>query len=200
MRKELILITAILSVVILAGSAFAAPPFTAKQIIVYDGYLQQDVEGGGTLLVADTLFVVNNGNKKLTTQVDVWIEVFDKHGTSIGEGTLFNGGDLLTGGKIPANSFGWITLGMIVGRDTEDPWGFAAGEKFVVRISTGKGDPGASKANPVEVKQVIYDSPGTTIAAGEAIWRADLIKTWAETCLGGQNGPGVVKHPGNYGN
>jgi hypothetical protein len=203
MYRKMAFFVAILSIVALAGSALAAPSFTVKQIIVYDGYLQQDVdspEPGQTLLVADTLFVVNNGNKKATTQVNVWIEVFDKHGNLINEGTLYNGGDLLTDNKIPANGFGWITLGMMVPRDTVDPWGFPAGEKFVVKISTGKGDPGVCKANPVEVKQVIYDGGGTTVLAGEAIWRADLIKAWAETCLGGQNGPGVTKHPGNYGN
>ena len=90
-------------------------------------------------------------------------------------------------------------MGMIVGRDTADPWGFLAGEKFVVKISTGKGDAGSTKAATVEVKQVIYEA-GNEVPAGEAIWRADLMKAWAETCLGGKNGPGVVKHPGNYGN
>ena len=205
MYKKLVFFVAILSIVVLAGSALAAPAFTVKQIIVYDGFLQQDVdypEPGQTLVVADTLFVVNNGNKQATTQLDVWIEVFDKHGTFIGEGTLFNGGSPLVNNKIPFHGFGWITLGMIVGRDTQDPWEFAAGEKFHVIISTGKGDPGATKAATVEVKQVIYEQPpeGMTIPAGEAIWRADLFKAWAETCLGGRNGPGVVKHPSNYGN
>lgn len=202
MYKKIVFFVAILSIVALAGSALAAPPFAVKQIIVYDGYLQQDVdspEPGQTLLVADTLFVVNNGNKNATTQLEVWIEVFDKDGTLIGEGTLYNGGTPLVNNKIPFSGFGWITLGMIVGRDTADPWGFPAGEKFVVKISTGKGDAGATKAATVEVKQVIY-AADMTIAAGEAIWRADLMKTWAETCLGGRNGPGVVKHPGNYGN
>jgi hypothetical protein len=89
---------------------------------------------------------------------------------------------------------------MIVPGDTADPWGFPAGEKFHVIISTGKGDPGSTKAATVEVKQVIYDGGGTTVPAGEAIWRADYFKSWAETCLGGRNGPGVTKHPNNYGN
>jgi len=203
MNKKIVFFVAILSIVALAGSALAQPPFAAKQIIVYDGYLQQDVDNppgsGITLLVADTLFVVNNGNKNATTQLDVWIEVFDKHGTLIDEGTLYNGGSPLENNKIPFSGFGWITLGMIVGRDTVDPWGYPAGEKFVVKISTGKGDAGATKAATVEVKQVIYEA-GNEAPAGEAIWRADLMKTWAETCLGGRNGPGVVKHPGNYGN
>lgn len=110
-----------------------------------------------------------------------------------------NGGTPLENNKMPFSGFGWITLGMIVGRDTVYPWGFPAGEKFLVKISTGKCDPGATKPAIVEVKQVIYN-PEMTVDAGEAIWRADYFKSWAETCLGGRNGPGVVKHPSNYGN
>jgi len=209
MQKKLVLILSLFCVLALAASAFAAPPFTVKQIITYDGYLQQDVDFqtvGVTLLVADTLFVVNNTNKS-AVQVPVWIEVFDKKGTQVADQTLYNSGTLLPNNQIPKNGFGWVTLGMLVGRDTKDPWGFPAGEKFLVKISTGQGDAGKTKATSVEVKQVIYHEteispgewvPGTTQPPGEAIWRADTIRAWAETALGGLRGPGLVKHPLNW--
>jgi hypothetical protein len=204
MYKKLVYLVGILSIAALAGAYLAAPPFTVKQVIVYDGYLQQDVDfptPGTTTLVADTLFVVNNGNK--TAQLPVWIEIFDKYGVSVHEGTLYNGGNPLTGNLIPVDGFGWITLGMVVGRDSQDPYGVPTyGEKFLVKISTGKGDSGQTKAATVEVKQVIYAAPLEiqNDDAGEPIWNAALIKTWAETCLGGRNGPGVVKHPSSWGN
>ena len=187
MRKSIFLTLIMLTVLALAASAFAAPPFTVKQRIVYDGYLQQSGTGPFSVL-ADTLFVVNNAN---AVQLPAWIEVYEKHGLLIAEGPLFNGGDPIS--SIAPNGFGWITLGMVVNNPTHDPWGFAGGQKFVVKISTGPGDPGAIKPTIVEVKQVIY-----TVSQqypGEAIWQAGLIKTWAEAALGGLRGPGLVKAP-----
>jgi len=189
MRKAIFLTLIVLTVLALAASAFAAPPFTAKQKIVYDGYLQQSGQSAPFTITADTLFVVNNAN---AVQLPAWIEVYEKHGLLIAEGPFFNGGNPIS--SIAPNGFGWITLGMIVNNPTHDPWGFPGGQKFVVKISTGPGDPGAIKPTIVEVKQVIYGPP-TTMLPGEAIWQAGLFKTWAEAALGGLRGPGLVKAP-----
>jgi hypothetical protein len=188
--KKLILLTFVTLVALaFATSVFAAPPFTVKQIIVYDGYLQQAGEVAPFTITADTLFVVNNANKVVSP---AYIEVYDKHGLPVNEGMLYNGGTPIS--SIAANGYGWITLGMLVNRATHDPWGFAGGEKFQVKISTGPGDAGVLKPTIVEVKQVIYSSP-TTMLPGEAIWQAGLFKTWAEAALGGRTSPGLIKSP-----
>ena len=181
MNKKLVVVMAVIGVLAFAGWAVAAPPFPAKWIITYDGYLQEDAQGA---VLADTLFVVNNAH---SAAMPVWIEVFNKYGEFVQEGPLYDGGDQVT--NAPTNGYVWVTLGMIVGRVTHDPWGFAGGEKFLVKITTGT----LSKTPTVEVKQVIYNT--VQEYPGEAIWQAGNIKTWAETCLGGIKGPGVVKVP-----
>jgi hypothetical protein len=195
-KKVILLTLVVISILAFAVSVLAAPPFIVKQRIVYDGYLEQQVEAPGQVILwADTLFVVNNTNT--TVALPVWIEVFDKHGILVAEGTLYNGGQLFPAPNyaIPLNGFGWVTLGMMVGRSTQDPYGSLAGEKFLVKISTGKGDPNIHRPTTVEVKQVLYKEVGITMPAGEAIWMSGLIRSWAETCLGGNRGPGLVKSP-----
>jgi hypothetical protein len=192
MKKELIFIMALVCGVAFAASALAAPPFSAKWVITYNGYVQRDAQGS---YAADTLIVVNNSST--TNNMGVWIEVFDKYGNPIplaSEGqTLFNGGSPLVANMILPNAYGWITLGMIIDRTTHDPWGVEPwAEKFSFRVSTGL----HIKPPIVEVKQVIYNS-GTDFP-GEAIWQPLNIKTWAETCLGGLTGPGVTKLPRKY--
>jgi hypothetical protein len=192
MKKVILLTCIVLSVLVFAASVFAAPPFTVKQIIVYDGYLQQSGQEAPFFITADTLFVVNNANK---VAMPAYIEVYTKKGNEdplVFEGLLYNGGQIRS--SVPPNGYLWITLGMAVNRATHDPWGFAGGEKFHVKISTGSGDAGNLKPTIVEVKQVIYSSP-TTMAPGEAIWQAGLFKTWAEAALGGRTSPGLVKSP-----
>lgn len=193
-KKLLVLILVAVFVAAFAGSALAAPLFPVKWIAKYDGYVQMDWDeqapppGFPTALWADTLIVVNNANNAKT--MPVWIEVYDKYGTLVGEQTLLNGGNLLENNLIPTNGYGWVSLADIIRRDTKDPWGFPAGEKFAFKISTGLlGTPPI-----VEVKQIIYNEPLTMLPA-EAVWRADLMRTWAETVLGGLKGPGVIKVP-----
>lgn len=220
MYEKLVFFVAIISIFAIAASAFAVPPFMEKQLIIYDGYLEKDATGG---VLADTLFVVNNTNKS-GVSLEVWIEVFDKHGNLVAEGTLYNGGIPLVNNQIPRYGYGWITLGMIVPRPTYDPMDLPGGEKFVVKIVTGKGDPGATKPTIVEVKQIIYEPnlqctdchrhllPGMPpedcmachgsephpMVPPTACWMSRAIKSWAETCLGGKRGPGVVKHPSGW--
>jgi len=192
MHKKLVLVLAVACVLAFAGSVLAAPPFAAKYVVKYDGYLQKDTVGA---VLADTLIVVDNAKTGL--KMKVWIQVYDKYGNPVNEygeppvhgETLWNGGSPLNNNIIPGDGFGWITLGMMVPRQTFDPFGVAGGEKFTYKIFTSRAD----MPPVVEVKQVIYN--GLQQYPAEAIWNAANIKTWAETCLGGLHAPGVVKSP-----
>ncbi len=159
---------------------FTNANFSTRQKITYDSYLDKTQDG----ILADTLITVTHGKYN---PVPVWIEVSDKYGNKVAERPLLNGGEVLENNNIPVDGFGWVTLGMIVNRVTQNPLGTPGGEKFAFRVSTG------NFAAIVEVKQVIYytrvENPG------ETIWQADNIKTWAETALGGLKGPGTTKVP-----
>jgi hypothetical protein len=177
MKRSLVFVTVLFSVLALAGTSHAQPYL--QQVIQYDGYLQQTAPPAQAV-TADTLIVVS-----CIVATNVYIEVFDKYGTPVAGSYLYNGGS--AGPAVPANGFRWITLGMIVPRATQDPWGFAGGEKFTFRISA------STKFRPiiVEVKQVVYTSPQTQ-GPGEAIWNAENFKTWSEAALGGMRGTGLV--------
>jgi hypothetical protein len=192
--KRIVFVIAVVCVLAFAvGPALAKAPFRVNYIVKYDAYLQRLVDGN---VVADTLIVVNNARN--ARSMKVWIQVYDKHGNPVnvygvppnevhGE-TLYDGGSPLVGGQIPANGFGWITMGMMVPRITQDPWEFQGrGEKFTFKVFTQPKD----MPPIVEVKQVIYTSGQQY--PGEAIWNTDLIKTWSEAALGGLNSVGVVK-------
>jgi len=183
MHRKLVLMVAVACVLAFSASGFAQPPFTAACQVMYDGYLH---ETAGQVL-ADTLIVANNGYSSKGMQV--WIEIFDKYGELVNEGTLLNGGDDLVGNTIPPRGYGWTTMGYLVNRDTHDPWGLPGAEKFTFVISSNK----KTKPPIIEVKQVIYNGPQQYPA--EAIWQPANIKTWAETCLAGLKGPGVIKVP-----
>jgi len=191
MFKKLAFILVVMGLLAFAGPAIAAPPFGANIIMTYDGYLDQTIIVGPWVL-ADTLIVVTNTNKP-GKNLAAWIEVFDKSGNLVAEGKFYNGGVQIT--TIPANGFGWITLGMIVPRPTLDPWGYAGGEKFVIKISTDKGQQYNPGPPIVEIKQVIYKTREEH--PGELIWKPGNIQTWAETVLGGKLTPGVVRYPKN---
>jgi len=180
---------ALVCVFAFAGSALAGPPFYTPWMITYDGYLQQTYTPGvGISLQADTLIVVTNSHP--TKTMGVWIEVYEKGGELVYEGTLYDGGELLFNSALPPNEWCWITLGMVIGRTTGDPWGTDGGEKFSFRIRTAP----YVTAPVVEVKQVVYSEP-MHFPAGQLIWQSQYFKTWSEAALGGLNGTGVVKAP-----
>jgi hypothetical protein len=192
MYKKVSLIMAVVCVLVLAGSALANPPKYTGTVIAYDGWLHQNylppVGGVFQNILADTLIVVNNGHH--TQSMNVYIQVYDKHGYLEAESTFYNGGSLLVGDTLPPQSYGWITLGMLVNRGTHDPYGEQftdRGEKFLIKVSSSTGIP-----LTVEIKQVIYTDPQMTPYPGEHIWNTNLFKTWTETSLGGKNGNGVV--------
>jgi hypothetical protein len=182
MHKKLVILMATLCVFVFAGAALAGPPnFNAKWVIMYDGYLQELPTGA---VLADTFIVVNNPK---ASNMGVWIEVYDKYGELVAAGTFYDGGNPLSNNVLPGGDYGWITLGMLVPRATADPWGMPGAEKFSFKVFTAP----STTVPVVEVKQVIYnteeDSPG------EAFWQGlGNIKTWSETCLGGNQAPGVV--------
>jgi hypothetical protein len=189
MNKKSVLFVIVACVLVLAGSALANPPKYTGTVIAYDGWLHQNYDPGGIQfqdILADTLIVVNNGHH--TQSMNVYIQVYDKHGILENESTFWNGGDPLAGDTLPPQSYGWITLGMLVNRGTHDPWGFTdRGEKFLIKVSSSTGIP-----LTVEIKQVIYTGPQTAPYPGEHIWNTNIFKTWTETSLGGKKGNGVV--------
>ncbi|NVM20241.1 MAG: hypothetical protein HWN68_00490 [Desulfobacterales bacterium] len=187
MHKKLVFILAVICVLAFVGSAPAGPPAGTKWMITYDGYLEKLTDPGGiTTMSADTLIVVNNSHP--AAGMAALIDVFDKKGNKVNDTPLglLNGGAIWPNNIIPADAYGWITLGMIVARDTADPWGFPGAEKFSFRIYTNPSTPPV-----VEVKQVIYSGP-TEKPPGELIWQTQYFRTWCETSLGGLNGTGVV--------
>ena len=172
-----------------AETSDACLAFMVEQEIMYDGYLDKTQDG----ILADTLITVTHGNKN---PVLVKIEVYDKYGDKAAEEPLLNGGETLENNNIPVKGFGWITLGMIVSRVTNNPLGSPGGEKFTFKVSTGKSGDAILKATIVEVKQVTYNTRQEN--PGEAVWDPTLIKTWSETTLGGRRGPGLVKYPSKW--
>ena len=185
-KKFRVLIT--IAIAVLLASAFSVTltgnAFAVQQIM-YDGYLQMSVLPPVKSVLADTLIVVSNPG---TTAAQCNITVYDKHGVIIKENALlYNGGSQIS--SIPANGFGWITLGMLVDRTTKDPWGFEGlGEKFVYRIKFASKYPAI-----VEIKQVIYDV--AQMHPHEAIWNAVHFKTWTEASLGGMRANGLISLP-----
>lgn len=206
-KSKVFVLFAVLAIgtVVITTPALAAPPAGgAKQIIMYDGYVQNVPDGqgqGGTTgaVLADTLIVVSNPWPLKAALA--WLEVYDKYGTLVWEGTLLNGGNPLQDNKIPQLGYGWITLGTIlappaaglptsVNRATHDPWGFEGrAEKFGIRIYSGL------KKIPqiVEIKQIVYKAEEPYPA--EACWNSSAIHSWTETSLGGLRGNGTVKIP-----
>jgi len=166
----------------------SSPGFNFNQQVVYDGYLDKSGQG----ILADTLIIVSNTNK-VGKNIQALIDVFDKYGKHEIQGKFYNSGQQIA--TIPANGFGWITLGMLVSRATQTPFGSPGGEKFTIKISTDKG--GQYKCGPtiVEVKQVSYKTRQEN--PGKAIWNAANIATWSETALGGKLSSGVVWYPKN---
>jgi hypothetical protein len=186
-KKFRVLIT--IAIAVLLASAFSVA-FTgnafAVQQIMYDGYLQMTVQAPLVKSVlADTLIVVSNPGPAAAM---CNITVYDKKGVLIkGDISLYDTGGQIS--SIPANGFGWITLGMLVDRTTIDPWGsLGNGEKFVYRIKFG-----STKPAIVEIKQVIYIGPQEY--PSEAIWNATNIRTWTETSLGGLRANGLIQLP-----
>jgi hypothetical protein len=184
-KKIRVLITIVIAVLLasafsvtLTGNAFAV------QQIMYDGYLQMTVVPPSKSIIADTLIVVSNPG---TYNATCNITVYDKHGVVVvQDALLYNGGSQIS--SIPANGFGWITLGMLVNRTTKDPWGFEGlGEKFVYRIKFQSKYPAI-----VEIKQVIYN---VAQEFPDAIWNAANIKSWTETSLGGIRANGLISLP-----
>ncbi len=182
MKISIVLMTALAGVLVLAGAVQADVPPWFEYVIAYDGYVERHSSGGIGLFSADTLFVINNTHP--SDMLDLWFEVYDKYGVLLWEGEVWDGGMPIS--QVVPCGFGWITLGMIldmINRDTVDPFGYPAAEKLFVRISGAHRNSPMKMVPTVEVKQVLYsadlDMPEFHI------WQPWLIRSWAETGLGG---------------
>lgn len=194
MMRKLLLMFLLAGVVVCPGPMQAALPPWLEYILVYDGYVERHMSPtGAAAFTADTLFVINNTDP--TDLMNVWVEVFEKHGQLVWEGRVWDGGQPVL--QIVPNGYGWFTLGMIlniVNINTTDPFGNQGGEKFLVRISAAHLLSGFNLVPTVEVKQVLYQ---TEIDLPEfAIWQPMLIKSWSEAALGGnRRTTGVIWPP-----
>jgi len=193
MQTKWIAVVAVVCSLLVAGAAQAnlIPGF--QYVICYDGMLEQatDQPTGTRLVHADTLIVVNNSDP--SCPMAAWLEVFDKYGELIWEGEFFDGGQPIP--QINGSGYGWITLGMVVPRDTHTPYGYPGGEKFHIRISAKHIDCPRHLVPTVEIKQVIYF--GGMDHPADAIWQPSYgYRTWTETSLGGNKyATGVVYAP-----
>ncbi|MBW2195604.1 MAG: hypothetical protein JRF37_08565, partial [Deltaproteobacteria bacterium] len=156
--------------------------FNVKQLISCGGYLDKTQDG----VLADTFVTVTHGNNRWPGAAK--IIVYDKYGERVAEQPLINGGGTLENNKVPVNGLGWITLGMVVYRVTNTPFGSPGGERFSFQIATGR----SVKPSVIEVKQVVYNS--RQIDPEKAIWNTANIASWSESALGGKEGTGVVKY------
>jgi len=181
MYKRVACFAALACILVFAGTAMAAQVTYSGTVIAYDGWLDQ-VGPEPFTIAADTLIVVSNGHP--SGSFNAAIQVYDWAGNYLGSHNFFVGGVQQVG--IPAQNYGWITIGHIVNRPTEAPLGVGTGEKFFFEVSTTSAFPPV-----VEIKQVIYQTPGQ-IPAAEAIWYTENFSTWTETSLGGRMANGVV--------
>jgi hypothetical protein len=181
MSKKLGFLIVLAGILVFSSTAMAAPPTYTGTVIAYDGWLDQ-VGPEPFTIAADTLIVVSNGHP--TGTFNAAIQVYDHNGIYLGSHNFFVGA--VQQAAIPAQNYGWITIGHIVNRPTEAPLGVGTGEKFLFEISTTTTFPPV-----VEIKQVIYQNPGQ-IPASEAIWYTENFDTWTETSLGGSRANGVV--------
>lgn len=190
MKRSIVLMLVLAGVLTLTGALRADVPPWFEYVIAYDGYVERHTTGGMPFFSADTLFVINNTHP--SDMLDLWFEIYDKHGLLLWEGEVWDGGMPIP--QVVPNGFGWITLGMIlnmINRDTFDPFGGPAAEKFYVRISGAHRNSPLKMVPTVEVKQVLYyndvDMPEFHI------WQPWLIRSWAETGLGGnKHATGVI--------
>lgn len=183
-KKIVMLAMALVFVVGLAGISSAADVNVYGQI-VYGGYVMKTSEGEpfGTVKADTGIFVFN----PYRGSIAVIIGVYDKHGTMVYRGPLYDG--LLEGQvepriTIPPNGWGWITLGM-----TRIPPGPAT--KYTFKLSTLCSSVVPSRMPVVEVKEVIYNGEVSPID----IFNPDQIRTWSETSLGGNSGTGYFAVP-----
>jgi hypothetical protein len=192
MYKKFALVMAVFCVLAFAAPASAdlLPGF--QYIISYDGYLHKHT-GLIQSTYADTLIVVTNAHP--SQPLTIHMDVFDKYGTLVWDGNMLDGGD--TAISAPANGYLWQTLGNVVARDTQDPWGYDNyGEKFHFRISA-KHTAGTLRIVPiVEVKQIVYHQEIDGPNEAEAVWIPTNFDTWTETSLGGNKyANGVIWAP-----
>lgn len=183
------LLAALVFVVGIAGVSSAAP----WGEIWYGGYVDvvtpTTVDPGtgqiifGTVSADTGIFVFNpNGRPAVKCK----ITVFDKKGTNLWSGYLYDG--LLSGNPqpkalIPPHGWNWITLGMIPLPVTD------LATKYTFRLAFYKG-PTPPKAPVVEIKEVIYDVPQGSGVSPVDIFQPDSIRDWSETSLGGPTGTG----------
>lgn len=184
MNKKII--SLILSLVFVLG--LAAVSFAQDWAeIIYGGYVSVTVSAPVTVLADTGIWVFNPNLSPITCRIS---HVIDKYGNVlVHNDLLYDGGTPIT--SIPGGGHGWTTLGLMLTK-MQAPGPEVGTYKLTYRIACNGQ---ALRVPVVEVKEVIYTTeqviePG---AAPNPIFNPLVIKTWAETALGGPTGTGKYK-------
>ncbi len=192
MQKRIVCLFAALVLVLGLAAVSSAAPWGQ---IWYGGYVNVitpttiDPETGAFVfgtVTADTGIFVFNPNP--WPAIVVKMIVFDKKGTRLWSGYLFDGlleGDPQPKARISPYGWGWITLGMVPNLPQGPP---ATKYTFVLNFYSGPANP---KAPVIEIKEVLY----TTAVSPIDIFTPDVISDWSETSLGGSSGTGFFPVP-----
>ena len=183
MNKKVI--SLIVSLVFVLGLAAVSSAQEWAEII-YGGYVSVTVPAPVVVLADTGIWVFNPNLSPITCRVS---HVIDKHGVVLlTNQSLYDGGTPIT--SIPGGGHGWTTLGLML-TQRPAPGPEVGSYKLTYRIvCSGQ----AARVPVVEVKEVIYTEPQLIEAqATNPIYNPSVIKTWAETALGGPTGTGKYK-------
>ena len=183
MNKKII--SLILSLALILGLAAISSAQEWAEII-YGGYVTVTGAAPGSIIVlADTgIWVFNPNPTPITCNIS---HLIDKYGNIIlTNAQLLDGGQPIT--SIPRGGNGWTTLGQLLAPlGQEVPLGT---NKLLFRIAcTGQ----AARVPVVQVKEVIYTTEQEILPGYNPILNPSVIRTWAETSLGGPTGTGKYK-------
>lgn len=181
-KKIILLVTALVVVLGLATVSFAAD----WAEIIYGGYVSVTLPVPVTVLADTGIWVFNPNAGPIMCRIS---HVIDKYGhVVLTNQMLYDGGNPIS--SIPAGGHGWTTLGLML-TQVPSPGPEVGTYKLLYRIACS----GQTVRVPVvEIKEVIYTAP-QYIEQGvpNPIYNPSVIKTWAETALGGPYGPGKYK-------
>lgn len=183
MNKKIISLVAVLLFVLGLAAVSLAADWAE---IIYGGYVSVTTPQPVNVLADTGIWVFNPNASAITCRIS---HVINKYGTVLlTNQLLLDGGNPIT--SIPAGGHGWTTLGLML-TNMPAPGPEIGAYKLLYRIVC---DGTAARVPLVEIKEVIYTTPQVIEQEGSnPIYNPAVIKTWAETALGGPYGPGKYK-------
>jgi hypothetical protein len=185
MNKKII--SLVVSLVFVLGLAAVSSAQDWAEFI-YGGYVSV-ISPAPVMVLADTgIWVFNPNASPITCKVS---HLINKYGVVVRQNQpLYDGGQPIS--SIPAGGHGWTTLGQMLAQPGGEPPALGSYKLTYRIVCSGQ----AARVPVVEVKEVIY-SVEQIIEEVDAnqnpILNPMVIKTWAETALGGPTGPGKYK-------